>query len=448
MLSIASESRSLDRHPNRFTVEALAGALPQRWIIEAIRESGRNSQRVRQLPGVLTAWIVILLGLFRRHSYVSVLDLLYEAGHHRGLWAGIGAPTSSALVKARDRLGVEPMKRLFERSAAAWIESLPGTYFAGRRLFAMDGSTLKLADTDRNRMHFGLPGASRGRAGYPQLRMVNLRDVASRISLASRFGPYRCGEVQLARSLVDHVPAGSLVLLDRGLMSYDLLHDLYERGVDFLVRGKSSITSTVVAALGPGDAIVRVALPRYWRARRPDLPRSWLLREIRYLPPKGATPIRLFTSLMLGEEIGRRQLADLYPQRWQEETAYDEIKTHQLESTTITRPTHLRSQSPERVEQEFYGLLIAHNAVRFTMACAAGRVGRHPHRLSFITALNRIREAIRDMMRAAAHRLLERYDRLLDSIARVIVPERPGRSRPRAVKIKMSGYPLWRPRMA
>ena len=448
MLSIASESRSLDRHPNRFTVEALAGVLPQRWIIEAIRESGRRSQRVRQLPDVLTAWIVILLGLFRRHSYVSILEMLYEAGHHRGLWAGVGAPTSSALVKARDRLGVEPMRRLFERSAAAWIESLPGTYFAGRRLFAMDGSTLKLADTEENRMHFGLPGASRGRAAYPQLRMVNLRDAASRISLAARFGPYRCGEVELARSLADRVPAGSLVLLDRGLMSYDLLHDLYERGVDFVVRARSIIKSKALVPLGPGDAIVRVQHPRYWRTRRPDLPHSWLLREVRYLPPGGVEPIRLFTSLMLGEAISRKQLADLYPQRWQEETAYDEIKTHQLESTTITRPTHLRSQSPERVEQELYGLLTAHNAVRFTMACAAERVGEHPHRLSFIAALNRIREAIRDMMLAAAHRLRERYARLLASIARVIVPERPGRSRPRAVKIKMSGYPLWRAAMA
>lgn len=448
MFSIASESRSLGCRPDRFTVEALAGALPQRWIIEAIRESGRSSQRVRQLPGVLTAWIVILLGLFRRHSYVSVLEMLYEAGHHRGLWAGAGAPTSSALVKARDRLGVEPLRRLFERSASTWIESLPGTYFSGRRLFAMDGSTLKVPDTAANRMHFGLPGANRGRAAYPQLRMVNLRDVASRISLAARFGPYRCGEVELARSLVDQVPAGSLVLLDRGLMSYDLLHDLHERGADFLVRARSSIKSTVIATLGPGDAIVRVALPRYWRTRRPDLPRSWLLREIRYLPPKGAEPIRLFTSLMLGEEISRRQLADLYPQRWQEETAYDEIKTHQLESTTITRPTHLRSQSPGRVEQELYGLLTAHNAVRFTMAQAAERVDEHPHRLSFTAALARIREAVRDMMLAATHRLLERYARLLASIARAIVPERPGRSRPRAVKIKMSGYLLRRAAMA
>ena len=448
MFSIASESRSLDRRPDRFTVEALAGALPQRWVVEAIAESGRCSERVRQLPDVLTAWVVILLSLFRRLSYVSLLELLFEAGHHRGLWAGRGAPTSSALVKARDRLGVDPLRRLFERSASAWVESLPGTYVAGRRVFAMDGATLKVPDTEENREYFGLPGSHRGRAGYPQLRMVNLRDVGSRVSLAARFGPYRRGELDLARRLVDSVPAGSVVLMDRGFMSSDLLHDLHERGVDFVVRARSIIKSTVVVALGPGDAIVRLELPRYWRTRRPDLPRSWLLREVRYLPAKGVEPIRLFTSLMLSEAISGRRLADLYPQRWQEETAYDEIKTHQLESTTITRPTHLRSQSPERVEQELYGLLIAHNAVRFTMTQAAETISEHPHRLSFTAALARIREAVRDMMLAATHRLLERHTRLLAAIARGFVPQRTGRTAPRAVKIKMSGYALRRYAMA
>ncbi len=448
MFSIAAETRSLDRRPDGFTVEALAGVLPQRWVLEAIRDCGRRSHRVRQLPDVLTAWIVILLGLFRRLSYVSLLEMLFEAGHHRGLWADRGAPTTSALVKARDRLGVGPLRGLCERSASTWIDQVPGTYLAGRRLFAMDGSTLKVPDTEPNRTYFGLPGVSRGRAGYPQLRMVNLRDVGSRIALATRFGPFRRAEVDLARNLVDSIPAGSLVLMDRNFMSYDLLHDIYEAGIDFLVRVQTRIKSTVLTQLGPGDGIVRVEIPRHWRRDRPDLPRTWLLREIRYLPKQGTEPIRLFTSLMLSEEIDRHRLADLYPQRWQEETAYDEIKIHQLDSTTITRPTHLRSQSPERIEQELYGLLIAHNAVRLTMACAAERTAEDPHRLSFTAALTRIREAVRDMMLAATHRLLERYTRLLASIARALVPERPGRHHPRAVKIKMSGYPLRRSQMA
>jgi len=441
MFSFATDARPLEGRPNGFTVEALASVLPQRWVLDAIRACGRRSERVRLLPDVLTAWVVILLGLFRRRSYVNLLEMLFEGGHHRGLWAGAGIPTTSALVKARDRLGAEPLRHLFEQSAAAWVEQVPGAYFAGRRVFAMDGSTLKVPDTARNRKRFGLPGSRRGRANYPQLRMVCLRDVGSRLALAVRFGVFRRGEVSLARRLLKRIPAGSLLLLDRCYLSYDLLHDLYEQGVDFLVRVKIGLKATVHTPLGPGDAIVSIDIPRGWRSRRRDMPHEWLLREIRYLPPKGTEPVRLFTSLMLSEEVSRRQLADLYPQRWQEEIAYDELKVHQLDSTTITKPTHLRSLSPKRVEQELYGLLIAHNAVRFTMALAAERVDCHPHRLSFTVALTRIREAVPAMMAAATRRLAERYGRLLDAIARARVPWRPGRSHPRTVKTKMSGYP-------
>ena len=122
MFWFASEARSLEGRPNGFTVEALASVLPQRWVLDAIRACGRRSERVRLLPDVLTAWVVILLGLFRRHSYVNLLEMLFEGGHHRGLWAGAAIPTTSALVKARDRLGTEPLRHLFERSAAAWVE--------------------------------------------------------------------------------------------------------------------------------------------------------------------------------------------------------------------------------------------------------------------------------------------------------------------------------------
>ena len=448
MFSIASESQSLDRHANRFTVEALASALPQRWVTQAIAESGRLSKRVRQLPDVLTTWIVILLGLYRRQSYRNLLEMLFEAGHHRGLWAAVGAPTTSALVKARDRLGVEPLRLLFEESARRWAGLVSGAYFAGRRVLALDGTTLKLPDTAANRKYFGLPGVSRGRAGYPQLRMVTLRDVGSRMTRAVRFGCYRVGEMTLARKLLQCIPAASLVLMDRNFMAYDLLHDMHEQGVDFLVRVKGTVTSTVVLARGHGDAIVRVEIPRHWRKDRPDLPRTWLLREIRYRPPGGTEVIRLFTTLILDSEITRQQLIDLYPQRWQEETAFDEIKTHQLNSTTITQPTHLRSQNPERVKQELYGLLIAHNAVRFTMAQAAEASDQDPLRLSFTSALIRIQESVRDMMRSATRRLAELFSRLLAAIGRARVPERPGRSHPRAVKIKMSGYPLRRYAMA
>ncbi len=442
MSSIAQDLTALDCHPDQFTVEALAAVLPQGWICEAISTSRRTSVRVRHLPATLTLWVVILLGLFRRHSYLSLLELLFEAGRNRRLWAGHGAPSPSALIKARDRLGVRPVQYLFEQSAAAWLRQTPGLEFHGHRVLAMDGTCIKVPDSTENREHFGLPPNWRGRTAYPQVRMITLRDVHTRLCVAARFGPFRCGEVTLARELLADVPVGALVVLDRNFLAYELLHDLVARGAEFLVRAKAGLRFRVVEALGPGDGIVEIAQPRYWRNPRPDLPRSWLFRMIRYVPSAGTEEVCLLTSLVFAEGVTRRELIDLYPRRWEEETGYRELKTQQCAATTITRPTILRSKSPRRIQQELYGLLIAYNAVRMTMADAAMGAGCSPTRLSHAGALERIREAVRDMMQAATRRLLERYSRLMAALARCRVPPRPGRHYPRVVKIKLSSYPV------
>lgn len=442
MSCIARTVRSLERVPENFTVEALATVLPQAWVREAVAASARQSRRQRLLPAVVTVWMVTLLGLFRRLSYVNLLEMLFESGLGQGLWKQ-SPPCSSALTKARDRLGCAPLKCLYERSARAWQSQTAGRDFHGRRVFAMDGSSMKVPDTPENRAYFGAPGVTRGRAAYPQLRLVGLRDVGTRLYRAIRFGPYKSAEVPLAHSLIDEVESGSIVLMDRNFHSAALLWDLHEtKAVDFVIRIRRNIRCRVVERLGEGDAIVEVALNR--RARL-DLPKTWILREITYQPPRGGPTIRLFTSLLLAEEISRDEIIALYPERWEEETGYDEIKTHLCECTTVNRPVVLRSKLPQRIEQELYGLLVAYNAVRVTIALAATIADCPPRRVSFTAALERIREAVRDMMQAATLRLAERYHRLLTAITRVLVPLRPDRNNPREVKVKQSRYPVKRP---
>jgi hypothetical protein len=449
MSCIAQTVRSLERLPENFTVEALAAVLPQAWVHDAVAASGCQSRRRRRLPAVLTVWVVALLGLFRRLSYVNLLEMLFESGLNHGLWKG-APPCSSALTKARDRVGCGPLKKLYERSAREWQSQTAGRDFHGRRVLAIDGSTMKVPDTPENRTYFGAPGASRGRAGYPQLRVVGLRDVGTRLYRAMRFGPYSKGEVTLARDLIDDVAPGLIVLADRNFGSFSLMWDLCEKAVDFVIRIQRGhfIHSRVVEQLGPGDAIVEITPNRDLRRSRRDLPQTWLVREITYRPAQAKESVRLFTSLLLAEEISRDELIALYPDRWEEETGYDELKTHLCSCTTVNRPVVLRSKLPHRVEQELYGLLIAYNAVRVTIALAAAIADCPPRRVSFTTALERIREAVRDMMQLSALRLIERYHQLLAAISRVLVPLRPNRSNPREVKIKMSNYPLKRPALS
>ena len=437
MKKIGKEWAELESQDGDFVVEALAKELPREWITEALRQSGRTAERKRLLPLSFMLWFMILLGLFRRTSYANLLEKLDGSWWVAGHWPQKGPPTTSAVSRARDRLGVEPVRYLWQESADAWTRASGGLIFYGRRVYALDGSTFKTSDTPENCASFGKPGASRGRAAYPQLRAVLLVDVGPRLGVAERHGPYRTGEIHLARALLPQIAAGVLVLLDRNFLAYDFLWDLHRGGRDFLVRVPKKIKPRLLRRLSSGDAIVEVTIPRWYRHLRPDMP----LRMISYRPAGSKETIRLFTTLT-DPAIPRDELAALYHERWEEETVIDEIKTHLCGCHTVDQAVVFRSRTPLRVEQEWYGLLLAYNAVRKVMSTAARPVQLCPSRLSFTAALERLREAAYEMMRLSARRLPARYARLLLQVGRVIVPERPGRKNPRAVKIKMSKFPL------
>jgi hypothetical protein len=269
-------------------------------------------------------------------------------------------------------------------------------------------------------------------------------DLGTRQMRAARFGPYGTGELTLARQLVADLQAGLLVLLDRNFLAYDLLWNIVQRESGFLVRVKGGVKVRLVCEFAPGDRLVEIEIPRRWRKLRPDMPRTWTLREICYTPEGGKEEIRLFTTLLDPEEVAAEELAACYHERWSEETGIEEIKTRLGNVTTITRPALLRSRTPSRVEQEVWALLIAYNIVRVTMVRASESVPQSPEptRLSFTAAMHQLRDGARDMMLLATWRLIDHYEQLLRTIANAVVPLRPGRVYPRAVKVKMSGYPL------
>lgn len=448
MKSIGQNGATLEAERTDFAVEALGKELRAEWIEEALQATGRDSIRHRLLPARFVILFVVVLGLYRRVSYANLLEKMVGSFWTAANWPQECPPTTSALTKARDRLGVEPVKYLWQRSAREWVNSTPGLIFHGRRVYAIDGSTCKTADSPINRKHFGKPGASRGRAAYPQMRVALLVDIGQRLIRGERHGAYSASEIQMARELLPQIEPGSLVLMDRYFVDYEFLWDLRARGADFLVRIPKKIKPRLLKRLGPGDALVEVQVPRYYRTLRPDMPRSWTLRMISYLPAGGKETIRLFTTLVEETDIGKEEFAALYHERWEEETVIDELKTHLCGCQTVNQAVMFRSRAPARVEQEWYGLLLAFNAVRKTMSAAAQTAQVCPCRLSFTAAVERLREASYEMMRLPACRLMARYQRLLLQIARAVVPERPGRKNPRAVKIKMSKFPLKRSKRA
>lgn len=421
-----------------FSIEVFASILKPEWVEEVLEACGRPGERDRKLTAPFTLWLVVGMGLYRSLSIQNVIHRLGNLPGIGSLWKDGEAPTSASDAEARTRLGFGPLRLLLEK-LRAWIllTYREAMTWKGMLLLVLDGTTFKVPDSDENRRRFGLPGASRGRAAFPQMRALFLASAKLRFLLTGLFAPLRRGELGLVLRMLPHIPNESLVLLDRNFNSWRFLLGLCRNASHFLLRAKDNMRGTPIAILGAGDRLVEMRIHGGARRQDPSLPRTVVVREISARIQ--GIPFRFFTSLLDAAVFPAVELVFAYAERWQEEIALDEIKTHQCPYTTVNRPVILRCKSTRRVLQEAYGLVLAYNLVRLVMTKAASRAGVPALRISFLDSLERIRSAAL-LMAAAPTRLLPAiFEDLLDSIGRCVVPKRR-RSNPRVVCVKMSSY--------
>lgn len=419
--------------------EIFARSLDPQWIEAALAATGSASVRRRKLPAEQVVWIVIGMGLFRDRSIQEVVHHLDLVLPGRAPGARRPAATSSGVVQARDRLGAAPLKALFKQTAARWAGASADAHrWRGLSLYGVDGSALRIADTPENEAAFGRPASSRGKAGYPQLRLVALMVLRSHLLAGLALGAWSAGEATLAEPLWAKLPDHSLTILDRGFLAYALLHRLATSGVErhWLIRAKSNLKWRTLQQRGANDQLVEITVSRQARRTHPDLPETLVVRAIRY-QRKGFRPQTLLTSLLDPVTYPAAEVAQLYHERWELELGFDEIKTHALE-----REETLRCRAPERVLQEVWGLAIAYNLVRLHMQEVAGRAGLVPSRISFRHALLLLRGFwLTTAWATAPGNLPRRLDDLHQELALLVIPPRRPRRYPRAVKIKMSSYP-------
>lgn len=333
------------------------------------------------------------------------------------------------------------MEELFTKTAQHWSSaSAEKNRWRGLTVYGVDGSTLRIPDTEENEEVFGRPASGRGEAAYPQLRIVTLLVLRSHLVAKVALGSCGESELKLAEPLLDALPDSSLAILDRAYLSFYHLHRIQSQGTGrhWLTRMKAQMTVKVVQRLGPGDNLVELTATPAARRNHPDLPETLLVRAVHYRRP-GFRPQTLLTSLLDANEYPAAEIAELYHERWELETAFDEIKTHTLE-----REEALRSREPERVRQEVWGLAIGYNLVRLEMEHVADQTGIPPRQLSYRHSLMLIRNFWIGAWLASPGVLRKRLDALQDDLVLLVLPERRARSYPRAVKIKMSGYPLKR----
>lgn len=306
-------------------------------------------------------------------------------------------------------------------------------------IYGVDGSSLRVPDSNENRQHFGghSAGSKRGDSGYPLVRAVALMALRSHLLAGVRFGPYATGEVTYAKELWVDIPNDSLTIEDRGFLSAGHLIPLSREGQNrhWLTRGKKNTKWLVIETLGAGDELVEMKVSSQARKQDPTLPKTWRARAIRY-QRKGFKPQTLLTSLLDPVMYPAQEVIGLYHERWELELGYDEIKTEMLE-----REEAIRSKTVKGVNQELWGLFIAYNLVRLEMERVAAEAGVEPTRISFVAALRMIQDEMLWDANASPGAIPKHLKRLRADLKRFILPpRRPERSYPRAVKIKMSNY--------
>ena len=410
--------------------------LPVEWIEQAVQRTDATSIRHRRLPAEQVVWLMVALALYRHKSISEVLDDL-----------GLAIPdaqspfvSKSAAAQARQRLGSDPLKWLFDHSAQHWCSQDRCAYvFKGLVLFAMDGTTLRTHDNVETRDHFGAQSYSSGAiASYPQVRGVTLTALSTNLVHSAAFGPHGTNEMLYAKELIDGIPDDSLTVFDRGFLSAEILCALTRGGTErhFVIPAKSNTRWEVIEGDGDGDDFtVRMRVSPQARAKCAQLPESWEARAITVVDQQGRKRI-LLTSLRDRRRYKPAGIASCYARRWGIETSYREMKQTMLGSMLT-----LRSKTVDGVYQEIWGTLIAYNLIRLEIAKAALVVKCEPTEVSFIRAFHLIQFELHWAAVTRSYgKLPASMKHLRERLVSLLNDERPDRKFDRAVKAKPQRY--------
>lgn len=370
MSDLAHAIECFQSHP--YVIDKFSETLRPELIEDALRATGTASIRRRKLPAEQVVWLTVGMAMFSNSSVRQTLDRLNLTLN--------GHVVPSAISNARKRLGPKPLSYLFEILAKAWTEQSSASTWRGLRLFGIDGTTMRVADSDENFEHFGKPGSSRGGdAAYPQVRVTALMDLGLRMLYSARIGPLSVGERTMARDALGELPSDSLCLMDRGFTGFAQFRNQVDGASNrhFLCRAGLSLKYEVTERLEDGSLRALLHPSPLVKKENPEFTLPLEIRVVEY-QVEGHEVCRLFTSLLDHEQFPARAVAELYHERWELELAFDELKTDML-----NRKECLRSKHPDGVEQEVWSILLTYNLIRREMALTAQAHEAKPSAMSF-----------------------------------------------------------------
>lgn len=425
-------------------VDRLAGlskVISPEVMEQALFDTNLCKQRACKLSHRVMLWVVLAMGV------LTDLPIRQVFKHARRMHKGQKTPSRSNLCEARQRLGVEPVRRVFD--AVAKPQATPdtrGAFYHGLRLMGIDGTLMDVPDTPANEAEFGRGKSDRGDGAFPQVRKVSLVELGTHIEVAIAVGGYHNAEQTLVGQLWDRIPPHTLLIEDRGFFSYKDWKTLDERGTKLLIRLKSNLILRPIERLPDGSYLAKIYPSPEHRSRDRD---GIVVRVIEYTlndPQRTGhgERYRLVTNLFDHSLFPALELACRYHERWEEELVFDEQKTHQ-DPPRAEKPTHLRSKTPEGVKQELYALSLGHFVVRALMLEAAQQENLDVDGLSFTGCLQILQARLPECDSKTPQALASWYELLLEEMAQERIEPRRNRINPRVVKRKMSHFNKKRP---
>lgn len=378
---------------------------------------GVSELRVRKLTMVMTVLFCIAMNLFTEEALDAVMGKLVAAARFLRPENDLEAAGASAICQRPKQLGVAPMVGLYKEVCRPMATSQTRDAFLfGLRLMAIDGTVENVADTPANSSYFGRHRGSRGESAFPQMRCVYLCECGTHAICDAGAWSYKVDERKGGLRMLRSVGPGMLVLWDCGFHSFDMAERCFrQQKAHFLGRVPAYVVFQPVRSLPDGSYLAYIRPSRYPRRKSGE---CLLVRVIEYTIDDPGRP----------EHAEHHRLITI-----------DETDTHQR------LPYHpFRSRTPLGVLQEFYGLLLAHYAIRSIMHESALELDVAPDRLSFICSVRIIRAAVFQAQIVALSQSAEWRQRLLQDIGRQLLPQRANRSNPRVVKRKMSNFDLKR----
>ena len=382
------------RFSDTISFAVISRFIPCDKINSVLDSANKNTKRTRLLPSHIMIYYIIALGFYFESSSREVLRFLL--GSFRDLLPKeslISTACKSAISQARTRIGKEPLITLYnEVVRPIAVQNTAGAYYKNKLLVAMDGSSISVADTEENTLYFGKPkyGSSiglTGEAAFPVMRFLSLVEIGTRVAFEVVYSKFSTSEYDLGKMILEKVKPNMLVLADRMFFTYETWKIASEKGADLLWRIKKNAKLDIIEKLSDGSYLSRIHPSEKDKRHNQN---GINVRVIEYQIKGKDECYRLITTLLDHNEAPALELAALYTQRWTIETVYDELKNHTREKRVF-----LKSKTPDLAIQEFYGLLLAHYAIRGVMHEAALQAKLPPSELSFVHSVRVVRRKLK-----------------------------------------------------